>query len=165
MSLDRKFLVSEEMVLVRNSGEIPEVALHGSLHYLTADPEGPELALTDEECGDLEEQVIERYREIIRRDLAPENRDQAIYRGLARAAVNWRRLAGFCRRTARDAEACRTETMVALKKFLTQEAAEVRSGRRRPAINCTAAELTAFAGELGLSIQELPPNWQDLCPS
>jgi hypothetical protein len=163
VSLDREFLVAEEMLLVRNSGEIPEVAFHGSLYYLTADPEGPGLALSVDERGVLEEQVLERYREIIRRDLTPENRDRAIYRGLARAAVNWRRLAGFCHRTAREADRYRSEAGLALRELLTQEIAEVRSGRRRPSINCTAADLTVFAGELGLSIQELPLGWQELC--
>jgi hypothetical protein len=165
MSLDRDFLVAEEVLLVRNSGEIPEVAFHGSLYYLTADPEGPGLALTGEECGVLEEQVLERYREIIRRDLTPENRDRGFYRGLVRAAVNWRRLAGFCRRAARASDCYRSETGLALKELLAQETSEVRSGRRRASINCTAADVAVFAGELGLSIEELPPGWQDLCLS
>jgi hypothetical protein len=164
VGFDREFFLSEEAVLVRNSGEIPEVALHGALYFLAADPEGPGLALTSEDREFLEEQALARYREIIRRDLTPENRDLAIYRGLARAAANWRRLANFCRKTARCLDRYRAETALALKDFMAREAEEVGSGRRRSSINCSVAELAVFAGELGLSDQELPLGWQGICP-
>jgi hypothetical protein len=160
---DREFLLAEEMLLVRNSGEIPEVALHGSLYFLSEDPEGPGLELTEADRALLEEQVLARYREIICRDFTPENRDRSFYRGLARAAVNWRRLAEFCRNTARNAESYRAETAMALLEFLVRESAEVKEGHRCSSINCTAAFLTDFARELGLTPEELAPGWQELC--
>lgn len=159
----REFLLSEEILLVRNSGEIPEVALHGSLYYLTLDPEGPGMNLTGADRALLEEQVEARYREIIQRDLTPENRDRPIYRGLTRAAANWRRLAGFCRKTARDASHHRRETANSLKEFLARELAEVRAGSRRSSVNCTAAFLADFAGELGLAVEEMEAGCKELC--
>ena len=46
MSSERNALMEEELLLVRHSGEIPEVALHASLHFLCDDEEGPRLILS-----------------------------------------------------------------------------------------------------------------------
>jgi hypothetical protein len=159
---DKKFLMEEEMLLVRNSGEIPEVALHGSLHYLTADPEGPGLELNPGDVALLAEQAMARYLEIIHRDLDPGNRDKSIYRGLARAAANWQRLARFCRKMNRDADGFRSECAAALRFFLAREAADVRAGRPS-SVNCPAAVLADLAAALGVAEQELPPGWRELC--
>ncbi|MDA8163785.1 MAG: hypothetical protein M0017_01945 [Desulfobacteraceae bacterium] len=160
---EKEFLLEEEKLLVRNSGEIPEVALHGSLYYLTADPEGPGVELGPGDVAALGEQVIARYLEIIHRDLDPGNRDKSIYRGLARAAVNWQRLARFCRKANRDEGEFRAECAAALRGFLTREAADVRAGHRRSCINCPAETLAELAAALGLVPAELPAGWQDFC--
>jgi len=157
--------LNDELLIVRHSGEIPEVALHGSLHYLTAAPDGPGLVLSAEEIGALKAMVVERYREIIGRDLDPANRDLPLYRGLARAAVNWRRLERFCRREGLATAPFRRETGAALRAILSQEAAEVAARRRQPSLNCQAKELAAFAAEVGLAPADLPPGWESLCPS
>ena len=52
ISDERTLLLEEELLLVRHSGEIPEVALHASVHYLTEDPEGPGLVLADIQLAD-----------------------------------------------------------------------------------------------------------------
>ena len=59
---ERLLILEEELLLVRHSGEIPEVALHSSLYYLQDDEEGPQLRLTAEEQQLLEQActVLER---------------------------------------------------------------------------------------------------------
>lgn len=157
--------LADELLIVRHSGEIPEVALHGSLHYLTRAPDGPALVLSEAEIGALKGMVVKRYREIIGRDLEPANRDRSFYRGLARAAVNWQRLEKFCRREGLATEAWRQEIRTALLNFLQIEAAEVAAMRRRSSINCPAAELRSFAISVGVSPTEMTPGWEKLCPS
>jgi len=156
--------LTDELLIVRHSGEIPEVALHGSLYYLTCAPDGPGLVLSEAEIRTLKGMVVERYREIIGRDLEPANRDRSLYRGLARAAVNWQRLEKFCRREGLPAEAWRPEIRTALANFLRIEAAEVAAKSRRSSINCPAAELRAFAISVGLSPTGMAPGWENLCP-
>jgi hypothetical protein len=156
--------LTDELLIVRHSGEIPEVALHGSLYFLTRDPDGPALELAEAEIMALKRMVVERYREIIGRDLEPANRDRALYRGLARAAVNWRRLEKFCRREGLEAEDWRRETRVALLALVRREAAEVAAATRTSSINCPAEELRAFAQAVKLSPAALPPGWELLCP-
>jgi len=157
--------LADELLIVRHSGEIPEVALHGSLYYLTRAADGPALVLTEAEIGALKGMALARYREIINRDLEPGNRDRSLYRGLARAATNWRRLEKFCQREGLAVAALRQEICSALLTFLQREAEDVASGRRAPSINCQAEELLAFAEAIGLSPTELPPNWMSLCPA
>ncbi len=156
--------LAEEALIVRNSGEIPEIAFHGSLHYLCEDPEGPLLALEERDLTLLREQALARYREIILRDLTPENRDKSIYRGIRRSIYNWERLGKFCRRQKiRVGESLRAEVRAALLAFLCQEAAEVEERRRCSCLNCSEEQLRRFAGELGLAAGELPPGLRGLC--
>ena len=160
---ERSFYLTEEKLLVRHSGEIPEVALHSSLYFLSEDPQGPHLELSPAERAVLEEQVVERYQEIILRDLTPDNRDKSLYRGLARAAVNWQRLCKFCRQTGRKESPFRREAAQALQVFLRQETAEVAAGKRASSVNCSRATLIRLAEQLGLDPATLPAGWQHLC--
>lgn len=161
---ERDFLLAEELLLVRHSGEIPEVALHGSLHFLCEDSQGPRLVLSEEELRPLQEAVQARYQEIILRDLDPENRDRSLFRGIRRAHHNWYRLARYCQQIRRSLEPFRTVAAEALLAYLHREAAEVTSGERPPSINCTAEGLLTFSLALGLSPGALPDNWQLLFP-
>jgi len=142
--------LADELLIVRHSGEIPEVALHGSLYYLARAPDGPGIVLDTRAIWALKAMVVERYREIIHRDLEPGNRDLTIYRGVARALVNWRRFAGFCRKEGLGLDSQRQEIGRALLRFIRLEAEEVRIGLRSSSINCSVAELLAFAAEVGL---------------
>ncbi len=160
----RRLLLEEEALIVRHSGEIPEIALHSSIHYLTCDPEGPQLTLTDRELAILQEAALARFREIILRDLDPENRDKTIYRGVARSIANRGRCRDFCIRSGLQPFPFDRETAPALLNFLEREVAEVKSGHRFSCLNCSAGELQGFAVELGIDPQELPRGWQDLCP-
>lgn len=159
---DKETFLEEEILIVRNSGEIPEVALHGSLYYLTEDPEGPRLSLNEQEVIALKGQVIERYQEIIMRDLNPDCRDLSIYRGLKRCMANWRRLTIFCQREGKNIDQIRKRTAAALLKFLDREIEDVGSGVRTSSLNCRTAELADFARQLGISIKNLPEGWQKL---
>jgi hypothetical protein len=162
--LDKKTYIAEEAFMVLHAGEIPEIALHSSLYYLSEDPGGPGLELHGDDVLPLKLAVVERYRAIIRRDLEPGNRDKRIYRGLARGAVNWQRLHKFCVRESLDFAAIRLETAEALQSFLLQELVDVASGKRTSCINCSCTAIENLAKSLGLSREDLPAGWQGLCP-
>ncbi len=163
---DKKELLAEECLIVRHSGEIPEIAFHTSIFYLTEDDEGPGIELTGSERAELQEQVLARYREIILRDLTPENRDKSIYRGVKRSIFNWERLGKFCRREELAiAEELRQEVAGALHSFLQQEMAEVCGKLRSSSLNCTRHELCDFAEALGLAPDLIPEGIRALCPT
>lgn len=149
---------------MRHSGEIPEVAFHSSVYFLTIDPEGPEIDLDQNDLLHLKKIVVERYCEIIRRDLNPDNRDKSIYRGLARSYANWVRLAKFSKNENFQIEDIRTEMASLLKNFLQNEAEEVAAAKRETCINLSATLLDKFIRALGLSLKELPENVTALCP-
>jgi len=156
--------LADEYLLIRDSGEIPEVGYHGSLYYLCEDPAGPGLHLTAADLQLLRQGVIARYRAIIMRDLTPANRSRPIYRGLARAIVNWRRLILFAGSQAcpdHDVEQVRAEVASTLLSFLRQELADLAAGGRS-CVNCRAAELLAFAMDIGLAPEQLPQDWERL---
>lgn len=159
----RAELLEEELLLVRHSGEIPEVALHGSLYYLCTDEEGPRLCLGPEELRTLEEAALNRYREIILRDLDVANRDLRLFRGIRRANHNWYRFVRFSDRIGASYGEFRLQTGAALLHYLSHELQEVGAGQRRPSLNCTADALQTFVLALGLEIADLPEGWAQLC--
>ena len=73
----KQALIAEEAFMVETSGEIPEVAMHSSIYYLTQAFDGPALQLDSEDILPLKEAVVKRYRVIILRDLDPGNRDKS----------------------------------------------------------------------------------------
>jgi hypothetical protein len=160
---DRPSLIEEEVFAIRQSGEMPEVALHTAYFYLQEDFEGPRLRLKGEERQRLKDAVEERYLRILMRDLNPRLRDRSVYRGLARAIANWQRLERFCRHEQRDTEAHRRTAAEALVTFLALEVSDVAAGRPPSAVNVTVAELKAFAQTLGLRPADLPPGWRQVC--
>lgn len=160
---ERTDLLEEEWLLVRHSGEIPEVALHASLYYLSEDDKGPRLALTPEEIRLLEEAALTRYREIILRDLDVSNRDLPLFRGVRRANHNWYRFGRFSDKVGRTSETFRVLAAEALLDYLRVELEELAAGTRVSSINCTAAALLTFAIALGIEPAHLPENWARLC--
>lgn len=153
-------LLDDEVLIIEDGGEMPEVTMHSSLHFLCQDPEGPRVTLGHQELGRLKQAVVKGYRRIIVRDLTPANRGKGHYRGLARGAVNWRRLTRFCRREGLDPAPVAAEVRELLARFLEVEYEEVRREGRKSCINCTGSELQAFFGELGLDPSPLPEGWQ-----
>ena len=157
-------ILEDELLIIRHSGEIPEVALHGSIFFLTRDPEGPRLALDDDDFRLMKEMVLERYLEMIARDLEPANRDKSIYRGLARCAVNWQRMSRFCSQEELPLDSAKTTISKHLILFIKNEKSDVEKGKRT-SINCCEKTLGEFARSLGLNPQELPAGWQEICQS
>jgi len=159
----RSLILEEEYLIVRHSGELPEIALHSTYYYLCEDDEGPGLALSDEERRFLEDAALERSREIVLRDLDPENRDLGLYRGLKRSAYNWSRHQDFCQRICRHEADFKEVVREALATFLAREVEDVCGGSRRSSINCTVDELLCFAAELDCSPDLFPAGWHQLC--
>lgn len=153
----------DELLIVRHSGEIPEVALHGSIYFLTRDPAGPGITLAPAELNSLKKMVVARYREIINRDLDPNNRDKTSYRGLARCLCNWQRLKLFCQKEGIATDSFRRELARALPALLEKELCESAEKQRPPAINCSVLALTEFIEELEIAAQAVPAGWQELC--
>lgn len=160
---ERAYILEEELLLVRHSGEIPEVALHGSLHYLCEDKEGPGFILSEEELQPLRDAALARYREIILRDLDVANRDLSLFRGLKRALHNWYRFARFSDKIGCSLEDFRALAAKALLTYLQQELDEVCCGKRAPSVNCSPEALATFAFTLGIDLATLSGDWTCLC--
>jgi hypothetical protein len=120
MSRPRQELLEDEWLLVRHSGEIPEIALHSAFYYLTEDPNGPRLRLSVEEMQYLRKAATARYQEIIRRDLCYENRELTVYRGVRRAIFNWHRYVAFCERQDIDCHNLRRPGMAECRSLQGQ---------------------------------------------
>ena len=157
-----KTILEAELLIIRHSGEIPEVALHGSIFFLTRDPQGPRLALGEDDFRLMKEKVVERYLEMIDRDLEPENRNLCIYRGLARCAINWQRMSRFCSRESISMDSMKENISKRLILFIKIEKGDVKRGKKS-SINCCENTLGEFAESLGLNLQKLPAGWQELC--
>lgn len=147
-------VLENEWYAVRHSGEIPEIALYSSLYYLTEDESGPGLKLAPEQCRMLVEAAESRYREIVLRDLRHANSESSSYRGVRRAIANWQRFETFCRRQQLDCSGFKREVAAALLVFLS---------KRHSSLNCTFAELSNFADQLGLVSSVLPAAIRPLC--
>jgi len=160
---DREAILEEELIILRNSGEIPEIALHTTLYYLEEDVEGPRLALTEEELDRLYDAALARAREIVLRDLDPGNRDLSLYRGPARSIVNWHRLQNFCQRIGRQCHGFNRTVSNALLAFIQREFDDAERSLRTSSVNCTAEEIRLFCKELRLDMDLLPGRWTCLC--
>ena len=137
---------------MRHSGETPEIALHSALYYLTRAKDGPRATLNKEQFDMLREAAVERFLEIVLRDLQHANCCTKTYRGLRRSIINYRRFCTFCERQKMDPGGVRRQAADALQVFLTTEHAEVSSGKRPSIINCSHRELKVFAAELGVDL-------------
>ncbi|UKL14541.1 uL29 family ribosomal protein [Dissulfurimicrobium hydrothermale] len=165
--IDIVAMLEEEAFMILHSGEIPEIAYHGAVYYLTEDPDGPGLSMED--IGEnglmhLKTAVVDRYRLIILRDMDPANRDKRIYRGLQRALINWERLKAFALRVPMDIGSIKREIAAALKSFLARESSDVSSGARPTSINCTLDVLLDFAADLGLADPDVLDYIKKLSP-
>ena len=155
--------LDNEWYVVRHSGEIPEIALHSALYYLTEADEGPKLHLSPHHIHFLQKAAADRFYEIILRDLAPENKDLPIYRGLQRTIFNYHRFVNFCARQQLDCGNFVHEVAGALLIFLAIESVGVSKNRKTPSINCTFKDLNTLARQLGLVEDSLPDGYSVLC--
>ena len=174
MSRPRQELLEDEWLIVRHSGEIPEIALHSAFYYLTEDLNGPRLQLSVEEMRSLQEAAATRYQEIILRDLCYENRELTVYRGVQRAIFNWHRFVAFCKRQDISYHNLRSTTaeafLILLKKVThptNAPAPSPDSTDTRPSLavvfNCSFHDLTLFARELGIAEEQIPQEIHLFC--
>jgi hypothetical protein len=148
-------LIENEWYIVRYSGETPEIAYNSAMYFLTRAKEGPHISLSEKQISWLKKAAVDRYTEIVLRDLLHNNRNKTIYRGISRSIVNYRRFCTFCTRQQIDGTLVRSLAADALLDFLKTEVEQVRNTNRLSIINTTAEELKSYAVELGL---ELPGN-------
>ncbi len=154
-------LLADEWLIVRHSGEIPEITYHGSLYFLEKDPLGPGLELSNAQKRHLKEAAVERYQEIILRDIQIENFPKTIYRGVKRSIYNWHRYEAFCARQELQCQQFRETVCKALFLFLEQGKNEAGKSLPKQFLNCRFDELERFMEDLGRKKNELP---DDLAP-
>ncbi len=153
--------IDDEVLIIEDGGEMPEVTMHGCLYFLCLDPEGPQCSVSPQDLLRLKWAVVAGYRRIIVRDLTLENRGKGHYRGLARSAINWQRLCRFGQREGLDLSAVAAEVCALLVRFMVTEYQEVERGMRTTCINCSAVELAAFFAQIGFDPSpHLPDGWQ-----
>jgi hypothetical protein len=160
---ERKELLADEWLIVRDSGEIPEITFHATLHYLTKENDGPKLTLSEEELDELKDAATQRYHEIILRDMSIENFHKSLYRGLKRSAYNWHRCTVFMERQSIKKNNFQKIAANTLLIFLEQ--GMTLAGKELPEkfINCTVLELIELAGELGVAKELLPSEIEQFC--
>lgn len=160
---ERKELLADEWLIVRDSGEIPEITFHATLHYLTEENDGPGLSLNDEELDELKDAAVQRYHEIILRDMNIENFHKSHYRGLRRSLYNWHRCVAFMERQSIKADDFKRRAAKSLLLFIEQGIA--LAGKELPEnfINCSVLELTELADEFGVSAEKIPSAIEQFC--
>jgi hypothetical protein len=158
-------ILENEWYLVRYSGETPEIALHAALYHITRAKDGPHLILSEDHIDLLRNAAVERFSEIVLRDLQHAHFGTTAYRGLSRSIINYRRFCTFCKRQEITPDKVRNQAARALKIFLTTELAEVVSGQRKSIINCNHHELQDFADQLGVDLEGEFSGISALCPS
>jgi len=162
---EREELLADEWLIVRHSGEIPEIALHSSIYFLTQSSDGPQLILDDKERVTLTSAAAQRYQEIVLRDIQLGNFHKSTYRGVRRTVYNWERWKAFAHRQSVDHTVFQSEAAEALLDFLEQGVAV--SGKTLPNtfINCNMAQLVALATDFGLTMSQLPMDVSNFCLS
>lgn len=153
--------IENEWYVVRHSGEIPEIALNSSFYFLTRDKRGPQIVLSEDELHYLKNAAVERFREIIHRDIVFDNREKSIYRGIKRSIANWYRFESFCRRQNISPTALKQETAGQLVSFLSIVSKNLDTCNF--SLNCSSDELATFVARLGLEKDKVPEKCSLLC--
>lgn len=135
--------LEDEAWLIETSGEMPEVALHESLHHLGA--------LSPAELDCLRGAVVRAYLRLLDRDLDHDHLGQPHFRGLERAWQNWLRLGGFLGRLGWNwPEELPEQARQALARHLDAEAAALAAGRAYA--SASPETVAGLARELGLDL-------------
>lgn len=156
--------IENEWYIVRYSGETPEIAYNSAIYQLTRAQDGPHLLLEAEQIQFLKNAAVDRYTEIVLRDLHHANSGTAIYRGIARSIINYRRFCTFCSRQQLQVEGVRRLAAEALLLFLETEIDWLQSGNRPSIINCSYQDLQDFALELGVELGNRHRTLAEHCP-
>lgn len=160
---ERAELLDDEWLIVRHSGEIPEITYHSSLYFVSVDLDGPGLALCVDEKKRLQDAAVQRYYEIILRDLQLENFHKTIYRGVRRSIYNWHRCMAFGQRQNLDCYAFRETVAENLIQFLEQGMQAAGKSLPENFLNCYIHELQEFTIELKLDPEMLSPCLAQFC--
>jgi hypothetical protein len=160
---ERRELLDDEWLIVRNSGEIPEITYHSSLYYLGQDPDGPDLTLTEIEKQFLKDAAFERYSEIILRDIQLENFHKTIYRGVRRTIYNWHRCLAFGERQGIDCGSFRETLVAALILFLEEGSRAAGGSLPEQFLNCSFDELGDFFKDLGVPFEKVSVDLESFC--
>ena len=123
---------------------MPEVARHESLAQLEREGIQP----TPEESSLLKKAVADRYLDIIRRDLTPENLTESIFRGPRRAWINLGRLTRFARANGLAPTEYLAETGRMLLEYLRAEDRAAAAGRGYNTLGMERSEVESFILEL-----------------
>ncbi|MEN8257369.1 MAG: hypothetical protein ABFS09_05855 [Thermodesulfobacteriota bacterium] len=158
----RQELIDDEAFMLADGGEMPEVAFHSALYYLTKDDEGPCLTLSQEEVSILKRAVVRRYNAIVLRDLCPENKSMSIYRGLERSADNWQRLKSYANQENIDISQVQAQAAKALVNFIKHEYDAVVCKGEVCCVNCSQERLSAYAKSLGVVLESEVEEWHKL---
>lgn len=141
--------LEDEALIIEHAGEMPEVALAESLHFLG------ELCQEDLSC--LRAACARGYLRSIKRDLNWANIGSPAFRGLERARTNLARLQRFLAGLSAEMPAAdRKSLAAALACFLNAEQNALKQGRAYAV--APAGEVRALAQELGLDLEP----WQGL---
>lgn len=160
--VSRQSLINDEVLILADGGEMPEVAFHSAVYYLTKDEDGPRLELRGEEVTLLKEAVVRRYKAIVLRDLCPGNKKKSIYRGLERSVANWQRLKAFGEQENIDLSSIQTQVGRALIKFLKHECQAVINQGEESCLNCSPERLAVYAQSLGVALESEVKQWRKL---
>ena len=156
-------LLDNEWLIVRNSGEIPEITYHASLYHLEKDPMGPGVELTNAQKQHLKDAAVERYHEIILRDIQIGNFPKTIYRGVKRTIYNWHRYQAFCARQGLECRKFRQTVATTLLLFLEQGVEVAGDSLPEQFLNCRFDELWQFAEELHINKEKMPDTLSNYC--
>ncbi len=156
-------LLEDEWLIVRNSGEIPEITYHACLYYLEKDPLGPGLVLTRDQKRYLIDGAVERYKEIILRDIYIENYCKTIYRGIRRTIYNWYRFQTFCKRQDLHYPDFGGVVAEAFLSFLDQGMEAAGKELPQQFLNCSIEKLLQFAREIDIDEQQLAKDLVYYC--
>lgn len=152
MNLDLTETIENEWYVVRYSGETPEIAYNSAIYHLTRAKDGPQVCLTEQQIDLLKDAAVDRYTEIVLRDLQHVNCSKSIYRGIGRSIINYRRFCMFCARQELEVTRVRSKAAEALQIFIDTEIYQLQRLGRSSIINCTFKELQNYAAELGVEL-------------
>ena len=161
---DTSELIENEWYVVRYSGETPEIAYNSAIYYLTRATDGPQVTLTPTHIGRLKKAAVDRYEEIILRDLFHENVGKSIYRGVVRSICNYGRFIQFCRRQDLSPEKIKVNAADVFSKFLQVEFEQLSSKDYKTVINCSYEDLRGYALTLETSFLPGYSGFEPICP-
>jgi hypothetical protein len=157
-------LFENEWYIVRYSGETPEIAYNSAIYFLTRAADGPRMSLCPSQIKQLRQAAVDRYEEIVLRDLYHANMGKPIYRGVARSICNYQRFTQFCQRQGLCPSEITKRCSDLLATYLEVEFDRACKKGQPTVINCSFQELKNFALSLEVSFPSEYSSLEPLCP-